>query len=73
MEAFKNLLLEFRLNEFAMFTSGYNQNFIQSSVDRCIQPMSNYSQLKRNWKINRFELYGAIFSFDDFVTNMMRQ
>jgi hypothetical protein len=23
MEAFKNLMLEFRLNEYAMFTSGY--------------------------------------------------
>jgi len=73
MEAFKNLLLEFRLNEFAMFTSGYNEDFVQKTVDRSGVPMSNLTQLKRNWKINRFELYGAIFSFDDFVTSMMRQ
>ena len=73
MEAFKNLLLEFRLNEFAMFTSGYNEDFVQKTTDRSNQAMTNYSQLKRNWKINRFELYGAIYSFDDFVTNMMRQ
>lgn len=73
MEAFKNLLLQFRLNEFAMFTSGYNEDFTSFTVDRSNVAMSGLSQLKRNWKINRFELYGAIFSFDDFVTGMMRQ
>lgn len=56
-----------------MFSSGYAEDFSQHTVDRATQPMSNYPQCKRNWKINRFELYGAIFQFDDFVTAMVRQ
>lgn len=68
MQAFKNLMIQFRLNEYAMFTSGYLQSYSDPAQNTDIQSM--VTQLKRQWKINRIQIWGAIYQFDDFVTNM---
>lgn len=48
-------MIEFRLNEYAMFTSGYAEDFVHGAgkVNRATTPMTNYAQLKRQWKINK--------------------
>lgn len=41
-------MIEFRLNEYAMFTSGYAENFVHdasNTTNRNTTPMSAYAQL----------------------------
>lgn len=68
MQAFKNLMIQFRLNEYAMFTSGYAQSYTNPAVNTDLEALT--TQLKRQWKINRIQIWGAIYQFDDFVTSM---
>lgn len=66
-------MIQFRLNQYAMFTSGYKQNYSApnygSVVTSDTKPMSEYGQLQRKWKINRFQIWGEIYQFDDFINN----
>lgn len=68
MQAFKNLMLQFRLNQYAMFTSGYKQSYSNGGVNTDLQPL--VEQLRRKWKINKIQIWGAIYQFDDFVNSM---
>lgn len=67
MDIFADILLEFRLNPYAMFTSGYkNQKNLTSS-----QTPDTYAQIVRKWKITKFEICAEILYFDQALTNMV--
>jgi hypothetical protein len=58
LKYFPNLLFEFRLNPYAMFTSG--------GIGSSINTVNTAST--RNFKINKFEIWADLYYFDE-VTN----
>ena len=59
MEAFRDLIFEFTMSPYAMFTSGNNDQFATGSV--------NIAQYTRFWRITKFEVCTEIVSFDQSV------
>lgn len=71
MLALEDLVLEFRLNPYAMFTSGYKpcsgSTWIVSNTD----DITKYGQIPRKWKITKFEIVVEMLSFDKNIDNMV--
>lgn len=61
MKALQELILEFRLNPYAMFTSGYadgatNLSPLYAGGGGTALATTTYPMLSRIWKINKFEI-----------------
>ena len=74
--AIENLTLEFRINPYAVFSSGYTNptpgggSTLTDSIFH--QPLTAASLITRTFKIIEFELIVDLVQFDDSVTNLMR-
>lgn len=70
MIALEDLVLEFRLNPFAMFTSGYkiNQNgtFVATG-----ESFKKFGTIPRKWRITKFEICVEMLYFDKIVDNLV--
>lgn len=71
MAALEDMVLEFRLNQYAMFTSGYKPNskgtWLQSG-DTC----NKYGQIPRKWKITKFEIVVEMLYFDKTIDDLIQ-
>ena len=70
MIALEDLVLEFRLNPFAMFTSGYkiyqNGSFLATG-----DSLKKFGQIPRKWRITKFEICVEMLYFDKLVDNIV--
>ena len=70
MIALEDLVLEFRLNPFAMFTSGYKiyQNGTFLAKD---DSLKKFGQIPRKWRITKFEICVEMLYFDKLIDNIV--
>ena len=70
MIALEDLTLEFRLNPFAMFTSGYkvysNGAFLAKD-----ESFKKYGYIPRKWRITKFEICVEMLYFDKLIDNIV--
>lgn len=70
MIALEDLVLEFRLNPYAMFTSGYkiyqNGTFLAKDDD-----LKKFGQIPRKWRITKFEICVEMLYFDKLIDNIV--
>lgn len=70
MVALEDLVLEFRLNPFAMFTSGYKIEkggvFLKAGDSYQL-----YGEIPRKWRITKFEICVEMIHFDSIINNII--
>ncbi|MCB0745452.1 MAG: hypothetical protein KDC67_16210, partial [Ignavibacteriae bacterium] len=70
MMALEDLVLEFRLNPFAMFTSGYKIEkggvFLKAGDSYKL-----YGEIPRKWRITKFEICVEMIHFDSIINNII--
>lgn len=70
MLALEDLVLEFRLNPYAMFTSGYKP-YKNGAWVATGEETNKYGQIPRKWKITKFEINVEMLHFDKTIDNIV--
>ncbi len=75
MNALEDLVLEFRLNPYALFAAGYRQASGQTESATWLtigtDLNSKYGQIPRKWKISKFEIVVEMLFFDKIIDQMI--
>ena len=72
MQALQDLVLEFRLNPYGVFTTGF-QNKLSNGTDDAILPnnCAGHNLLQRKYKITKFEIVVEMLYFDNRIDSMI--
>ena len=75
LNALEDLVLEFRLNPYALFAAGYRQASGQTEAATWstigTDLPSKYGQIPRKWKISKFEIVVEMLFFDKIIDQMI--
>ena len=65
MKYFTNLVMDFRLSPYAMFSSGYTDTSLD--IDKALTSANSIIQIPRSWTVRKFEILVDMYYFDDIV------